>query len=168
MMNATRLFCSLLSVAVLTACTGRYPNAQRTLLSVAGYGVSLEVLQSSASSPTNHPESEVTVGKWASQIKRGSVNSLGSLAAPGPAPVDWTAVTGGVGVITVTRVAAIPAGATQMYFRAVDTTTGAIAINWSLTLTGLVSGRAYRVSAAWWNATNQISEASPYTVVNAG
>lgn len=161
-------FAPLLLLSLLSACTGRFPSGQRTLLSVGGFGVSLEVMQSSVSAPESPAESEVTMGKWASQLKRGSTFALGTMAAPGPAPTDWTAVTGGVGVITVARVAAIPAGAQAMLWRAVDTTTGAIAQNWNGTLTGLVSGRSYRVSASWWNATVQISEASPYTLVNAG
>lgn len=90
------------------------------------------------------------------------------MAPPGPAPTDWTAVTGGVGVITVTRVAAIPTGSTGMNWRAIDTTTQLVTVNWNGTLTGLVSGRAYKVQAAWFNGAIQVSDASAQTTVNAG
>lgn len=93
---------------------------------------------------------------------------FGSIAAPGPAPTDFTAVTGGVGIITVTRVAAIPGGATSMLWRAIDTTTQIPAVAFNGTLTGLVSGRAYKVQAAWFNGGSQVSEASPQVTVNAG
>ena len=93
---------------------------------------------------------------------------FGSLAAPGPAPTDFTAITGGVGAITVTRVAAVPGGATTMTFRAIDTTTNLVAVNWSGALTGLVSARPYRVQASWFNGAVQVSEASPQITVAAG
>jgi hypothetical protein len=108
------------------------------------------------------------MGKWATYQKRGGSNMFGSIAAPGPAPTDFTAVTGGVGVITVTRVAPIPGAATQMLFRAIDTTTNLVTVPYNGILTGLVSGRAYRVQAAWWNGSQQVSEASPAISVNAG
>ena len=108
------------------------------------------------------------MGKWATYQKRGGSNLFGSVAEPAAAPTDFTAVTGGVGVITVTRVAAIPSGATGMNFRAIDTTTQLVTVNWNGTLTGLVSGRAYKVQAAWFNGAMQVSGASPQTTVNAG
>lgn len=108
------------------------------------------------------------MGKWATYRKRGGENFFGSIAAPAAAPTDWTAVTGGVGVITVTRVASIPSGATGMNWRAIDTTTQLVTVNWNGTLTGLVSGRAYKVQAAWFNGAVQVSDASPQTTVNAG
>lgn len=107
------------------------------------------------------------MGKWATYQRRGGGALFGSIAAPGPAPTDWTAVTGGVGVITVTRVAAIPSPATVMIFRAIDTTTNLVAAS-SGTLTGLVSGRAYRVQASWFGPLGQLSDWSPQTTVNAG
>lgn len=108
------------------------------------------------------------MGKWATYQKRGTSAQLGTMAAPGPAPTDWTAVTGGAGVITVTRVAAIPTGATGMNFRAIDTTTQLVTVNWNSTLTGLVSARPYKVQAAWFNGAIQVSDASPQTTVAAG
>lgn len=92
----------------------------------------------------------------------------GSIAAPLGAPTDWTAVTGGVGVITVTRLASIPGAATQMLWRAIDNTTQLLALPGNSTLTGLVSGRAYKVQAAWYNGVIQVSDWSPQTIVNAG
>lgn len=108
------------------------------------------------------------MGKWATYQKRGGSNFFGSIAAPGPAPTDFTAVTGGVGVITVARVAAIPNGATSMLFRAKDNTTNLVTIAYSSSLTGLVSGRSYNVQAAWFNGPIQVSEGSPAIAVNAG
>lgn len=113
------------------------------------------------------------MGKWATYQKRGGSNQFGSIAAPGPAPTDFTAVTGGVGVITVTRVAATPSPATGgsqggMFFRAIDNTNNQVTVNGSSTLTGLVSGRQYRVSAAWFGAAGQLSDWSVMTLVNAG
>jgi hypothetical protein len=108
------------------------------------------------------------MGKWATYQKRGGQAAFGMMAAPGPAPTDWTAVTGGVGVITVTRVAPIPTGATGMNWRAIDTTTNLVTVNWAGSLVGLVSGRPYRVQASWWNAAVMVSDASPSTTVVAG
>lgn len=108
------------------------------------------------------------MGKWATYQKRGGSNLYGSVLAPGAAPTDWTAVTGGVGVITVTRVAAIPSGATQMLWRAIDTTNNLVPLTGNATLTGLVSGRAYKVQASWFNGGTAVSDWSPSTTVNAG
>lgn len=108
------------------------------------------------------------MGKWATYQKRGGSNMFGTFAAPAAAPTDFTAVTGGVGVITVARVAAVPTGATAMLWRAIDTTTQLVASAFNGTLTGLVSGRAYKVQAAWFNGAMQVSEASPAITVNAG
>lgn len=108
------------------------------------------------------------MGKWATYQKRGGSNVFGNVLQPLGAPTDWTAVTGGVGVITVTRLAGIPGGATQMLWRAIDTTTNIVALNGNATLTGLVSGRAYRVQASWWNGTVLVSDWSLPTTVNAG
>jgi|KBSMisStaDraftv2_1062788.scaffolds.fasta_scaffold156327_2 hypothetical protein len=108
------------------------------------------------------------MGKWATYQKRGGGAIFGSIAAPGPAPTDFTAVTGGVGVITVTRVAAIPSGATGMNFRAIDTTTNLVAQDFNGTLTGLISARVYKVQAAWFNGALRVSEASPGINVAAG
>lgn len=107
------------------------------------------------------------MGKWATYQKRGGSNAYGSIAAPGPAPTDWTAVTGGVGVITVTRVAALPSPATSMLFRTIDTTTN-LQVTLGATATGLVTGRSYRVQAAWFGPMGQLSEFSPQTTVVAG
>jgi hypothetical protein len=107
------------------------------------------------------------MGKWATYRKRGGGAAFGSLAAPGPAPIDFTAVTGGVGAITVARVASIPTGATSMLWRSIDTTTN-LAGAFTGSLTGLVSGRAYRVQAAWFIGAFQVSDVSPAITVNAG
>lgn len=90
------------------------------------------------------------------------------MAAPLAAPTDWTAVTGGVGIITVTRVAAIPTGATQMLWRAQDTTNNTMPLLGNVTLTGLVSARVYKVQASWWNGSTLVSDWSPGTLVAAG
>lgn len=108
------------------------------------------------------------MGKWATYQKRGGSNQYGTLAAPGVSGVDWSATTGGVGVINVTRLAGLATGATGMNYRAIDTTTQLVTVNWNGSLTGLVSGRAYKVQAAWFNGATQLSEASPAVTVNAG
>lgn len=107
------------------------------------------------------------MGKWATYQKRGGSNFFGSVATLNPPPTGWTAVTGGVGVITVTRFDAIPAGATGANYRAIDTTTNLVAAL-SGTLTGLVSGRVYKVQAAWYNGAQQVSEWSQSVNVAAG
>jgi hypothetical protein len=167
MKNASWFISACLVLSLTSACSGRFPNAQRTLLSLGGYGVKLELLQSSASAPSG--ESEAVVGKWASARKAGTTFGYGTLAAPGPSGGgDWQAVTGGVaGTISVTRFAALPNGATTLLYRAFDTTTGAIAVNYNSTLTGLVSGRNYRVQAAWFGASGQLSEGSALVTVAA-
>lgn len=90
----------------------------------------------------------------------------GSIAQPLPAPTDFTAVTGGAaGIITVARVAPIPSPATQMLWRAIDTTTQLVPIPGASTLTGLVTGRPYKVQASWWGPNGQLSEwSAPITV----
>lgn len=108
------------------------------------------------------------MGKWATYQRRGGTNFLGIMAAPGPSGTDWSAVTGGVGVITVTRLAGLQAGTTGMNYRAIDTTTQLVTVNWNGSLSGLVSGRAYKVSAAWFNGATIVSDASPPITVNAG
>jgi hypothetical protein len=108
------------------------------------------------------------MGKWATYQKRGGTSFFGSISAPGPSPGDWTAATGGVGVINVTRFAGLPSGASQMLYRAIDTTTQLVAVPFNQTLTGLVSGRAYKVQSAWFNGGVQVSEASPAVTVNPG
>jgi hypothetical protein len=108
------------------------------------------------------------MGKWATYQKRGGQIMFGLLPPPNAAPTGFTAVTGGVGVITVTRVDAIPAPATNMFFQAIDNTTQVPANTWNATLTGLVSGRAYRVRASWFGPSGQISDGSATITVNAG
>lgn len=113
------------------------------------------------------------MGKWATYQKRGSAAQGFTLAAPDAAPIGFTAVTGGVGVITVARVQATPSPATGgsqngMFFRAIDNTTQLVTVNGNSSLTGLVSGRAYKVQAAWFGAAGQISDWSAVIVVTAG
>lgn len=108
------------------------------------------------------------MGKWATYQKRGGSNFFGSLQVPGPAPTSWTAITGGAGVITVTRFDPLPSPATSMLFRAIDTTTGLVTVNWNSTLTGLVSARLYKVQAAWFGPSGQLSDASSSVTVAAG
>jgi hypothetical protein len=55
-----------------------------------------------------------------------------------------------------------------MLWRAIDTTTQIPATAYNGTLTGLVSGRAYKVQAAWFNGSQQVSGDSPQITVNAG
>lgn len=167
MRSSSWFTCGLLILALLSACTGQYPNATRTLVGVSGYGITLELLSSSASAPAQGVESEVKVGKWASQAKRGSAAQHGRAARPGDAPGSWTAVTGGVGVITVARIEALPAEANAMIFRAIDTTNNTVARE-SGTLTGLVSGRLYRVDSAWYSGAIRISDYSNPVFVSAG
>ncbi len=108
------------------------------------------------------------MGKWSTYQRRGAGAIFGTVAQPGPVGVGFSAVPGGVGVITVARLESIPSGATQMLYRAIDTTTQLVTVTDSLTLTGLVSGRAYKVQAAWFNGTARVSEWTVATVVNAG
>lgn len=162
MMKATKWFALILGLASLTACTGRFPNAQRTLFSVDGYGVSLALLQSSASAPETGAGSEAIVGKWASQAKRGSSFGLGTLQAPGPAAVDWTLTSTLAGRVESTRLAALANGATGFNYRVIDSVTGAATI-YAAQQTGLVSGRTYKGQAAWFNGALQVSDWSAGT-----
>jgi hypothetical protein len=108
------------------------------------------------------------VGKWATYQKRGGNSFFGMLTQPGPSGVDWNASTGGVGVITVTRLANLQVPAVALNYRAIDTTTNLVAAQGG-TLTGLVSGRAYRCQAAWVTAAAiPISDWSVPITVNAG
>lgn len=168
MKNAIQCICALWILALVSACTGQFPNATRTLVGVSGYGITLELLSSSASAPAQGVESEVHVGRWASSAKRGTVFNHGQIQQPGPAPTSWTAVTGGVGVITVARIEAIPATATTMLWSSIDTTTQTLVNTGNSTLTGLVTGRTYKVRAAWFNGTVRVSEWSEATLVAAG
>jgi hypothetical protein len=105
------------------------------------------------------------MGKWATYQKRGGSNFFGSIAQPGPSGGDWTIGTPAAGAIPVTRVAAIPSGATQMLWRAINNATGVQAIAFSGSLSGLTPGTTYRIQAAWFNGSQQVSEASPATLV---
>lgn len=121
-----------------------------------------------AASSHNHfwplPSSLKVMGKWATYQKRGGSQTFGLLSAPGPSGGDWTIGAPTATTIPVTRVAAIPAPATQMIFRAINNATGLV-IAESGTLTGLVTATTYRVQSSWWNAAGRISEYSPATLV---
>lgn len=108
------------------------------------------------------------MGKWATYQKRGGAAQFGILAQPTASGVDWTIATGGAGVILVTRLSGLPAPATNLLFRAIDTTTNLVAVNYNSTLTGLVSARVYKVQAAWFGVAGQLSDASPATNQAAG
>lgn len=158
--------------AILRASTaglrGLFPLILRALSNAFTWSVLLELKPRLGLSIRVTAGSEDNVGKWASQSKRGTSFGLGSLQPPGPPPGDWTAVTGGVGVITVTRFAALPNGASGLTYRAIDTTTGNIPTI-GAALAGLVSGRIYKVQASWVNAAAlQLSDWSPAVLVAAG
>lgn len=108
------------------------------------------------------------MGKWATYRRRGSSKSFGSMSAPGAVDVDWTAAPGASGVITVARLAAVPAGATSMLWRTINNTTNIPFHFGNATLTGLIPDEEYRVSASWWNGSKRVSEWSAQTVVAAG
>lgn len=146
----------------MSGCTGRFPNAQRTLLGLSGYGITLELLSSSASAPPSGVESEVHVGRWASAAKRGSSFGLGKLQAPAAAGAEWTLTSTLAGRVESTRLVGLATGATGFNYRVIDSVTGAITI-YAATQVGLVSGRTYRGSAAWFNGAEQVSDWSPPT-----
>lgn len=107
------------------------------------------------------------MGKWATYQKRGGCQQFGTMQPLGAPPTSWSAVTGGAGVITVTRFDPIPSGATGVNYRAIDTTTNLVAVI-SGSLTGLVSARVYKVQAAWYNGSLPVSDWSPSINVAAG
>lgn len=104
------------------------------------------------------------MGKWSTYQKRGGAVAFGSVAQPGPSGGDWTIGTPTTTTIPVTRVAALPASATGMNFRAINNTTGLVVAE-SGTLTALTTGTIYRVAAAWWNGAIRVSEYSAATLV---
>lgn len=161
-MKALKWFAAILAAAFLTACTGRFPNTQQTLLRVAGHGLSLEVGVRSASAPVNPVESEAIVGKWASSAKRGSSFGLGTLQPPSAAGVDWTLTSTLAGRVESTRLAALANGATGFNYRVIDSVTG-VATIYAASQVGLVSGRTYKGQAAWFNGALQVSDWSPGT-----
>jgi hypothetical protein len=119
---------------------------------------------------TNKPaiaiaESEDEMGKWATYQRRGGSSMFGSLAAPGPSGGDWTIGTVTATTIPTTRVAPVPSGAVSMLFRAINNVTGAVTQPFNTSIAGLTTATAYRVQAAWFNGTQQVSEASPATLV---
>lgn len=107
------------------------------------------------------------MGKWATYQKRGGNSFYGAMATLRPAPVGWSAITGGAGAITVTRFDSLPAGATGNNYRTIDQVTQ-LAVLHGATVTGLVSGRIYKVQAAWFNGTVQVSDWSEPVLVAAG
>lgn len=106
------------------------------------------------------------MGKWAQYMKRGSAPAFGVMSAPVDA--DWTAVTGAAGVITVTRLAPVPTGATSMLFRAINNATNVVAHPFNPTLTGLAAATQFRVQSAWFNGSVQVSDASTAKLVTSG
>jgi hypothetical protein len=76
-----------------------------------------------------------------------------------------------VGTITATtiafnRIAAIPGGATAMLWRAINNATNAPATAFAGSpMVGLTTVTAYRIQAAWFNGSIQVSEASPARLV---
>lgn len=110
------------------------------------------------------------MGKWSTYRRRGGSNFFGVMAAPGVNGVDWLAETGVAGGILLSRLASIPAGATQMLWRVTDTVTGTVS---SFAGAGsfdneLVAGRSYRVQASWFNGSRQVSGPSPADTIAAG
>lgn len=102
------------------------------------------------------------MGKWASYRKRGSAAQHGFLQAPQIG--DWTVGAPTATTLTITRVAAIPGGASSMGILTVNVLTGNFV---SLTgptastpfnVTGLTPATAYRLQAAWFSGTLRISD----------
>lgn len=152
-MRATRFGLSFLGLALILGCSTQVPSAQRTLLGITGYGVSLELLSASASAAKSDPPMEVNVGKYASQLKRGSVWSFGALPAPGLADFSLGALTSTT--IPVNRIAGFPGEADRWGILVVNAATGAVAFTniaagTPITATGLTSGQTYRVQIAWF------------------
>lgn len=102
------------------------------------------------------------MGKYATYQKRGGSGQYGSLAAPQPAPTDFTLTSTLAGRVESTRLAALAAGATGFNYRVVDSVTGAATV-YAATQTGLVTGRVYRGQAAWFNGAIQVSDWSAPT-----
>lgn len=100
------------------------------------------------------------MGKWSTYQKRGSAAFFGTM--PAPADADWTVGTPTTTTIPCTRVAAVPGGATQMLWRAINNTTNVLAAAFQASpVSGLTTGTQYRVQAAWFNGGVQVSDASP-------
>lgn len=150
----------------LCGCSSTTPSAQRTLLGISGYGMSLELLSTSATAPPVGGESEVTVGKWASYAKRGSAAQTGFVKAPVDA--DWSVGTLTATTIPMNLLSPIPEQAGRWGYLVVNNATGvAVAQNVGLatplTATGLVSGTTYRVQIAWFQTGSlaRVSDWSP-------
>lgn len=153
----------------LAACRSHSPSAQRTLLGITGYGVSLELLSTSAVSPVETGESEVNVGKHASYAKRGSALQHGFVAAPTLA--DFSAGVVASPATPVTRVGTVPLPAGEWAILTVNALTG------SLVQTGPTSGNPanaqtllaatpYRIQIAWFTAAGRrASDWSPAVAV---
>jgi hypothetical protein len=104
------------------------------------------------------------MGKFAQYLKRGSASQHGLMS--GPIDADWTVGTPTATTIPLTRVAAIPAGATQMLWRAINAATGALGSPFNGSpLSGLTTATQYKVQAAWFNGSIQVSDASPVKLV---
>jgi hypothetical protein len=104
------------------------------------------------------------VGKWAQYSKRGSAPLFGNVAAP--ALADFTVGVPTATTIPLTRVAAIPAGSTSMLWRAINNATGVLTAPFNPSpLTGLTTATQYRVQAAWFNGSQQVSDPSPTVLV---
>lgn len=109
---------------------------------------------------------EDDMGKWATYQKRGGSEAFGSLPQPLGAPTDWTIGAPTTTTIPLTRVAAIPAGATAMLWRAIKNSDGTLGSPFNGSpLSGLTTGTQYRVQAAWFNGAQQVSEASVASLV---
>lgn len=104
------------------------------------------------------------MGKWAQYSKRGSALLFGSI--PAPAIADFTIGSPTATTIPVTRVAPIPAGSTAMLWRATNNATGVLAAAYTGSpISGLVTATQYRVQAAWFNGSQQVSDSSPAVLV---
>lgn len=168
MKKASWCIFALLSLALLSGCSGRFPNANRTLFGVTGYGITLELLSSSASAPPSGVESEVNVGKHASYAKRGSAAMFG-LVAP-PAAGAFTVTPTSATTADMTRVAAVPGEATG-WGRLLRANDGSFISESSAAITstttsqaGLLAATTYRYHFAWFKGNQRISDWGPQVV----
>lgn len=103
------------------------------------------------------------MGKHAQYLKRSSSKGLGQL--PAPTLADFSIGSPTTTTIPTTRIAAIPPNATNMLWTAINNST-----NLGIPATGVLSGLApltpYRVLAAWYRGSTQVSDWSPATLVS--
>lgn len=148
-----KLLRGTLAFLLLSACTSSPTSPTPKIGLKVGAGPSLEASLSFERETSEARSGKDTVGRWAKASRAGGPRLTGIMAPPTATDFSVSLVT--ATGFTVNRGVGFPAPADRWSVLVVDTVTGAVA--WqsiavsgaSVAVTGLTTGRGYRVYVAW-------------------